>query len=272
MRGAVIKCFAVLVSVASQAGVRRAPPPADDQDVGKYVIFLVALLLAGTASCYDRDVEATLGGLPVVGAIVVPKPAPPAYIATIGTPAANTLPETDVAAWFADEPEADAYDVARWREVTAFVAVMGTPGGFTEACHAVNGAAGSDRAANAKLGALACSSDGSVTQLQQFAAGLLALQGEVALWYRGAPGSSIAAVHARQAAVRLSCDVGLAGRQGLDSAFAGACAAVDPPVSTSSDLPAVFAAIAAAYDAVAAAIAELDPEIDPDPGFFLPPQ
>lgn len=267
-----IKCPPGPVSVASQGDGAAFATPADDYGVGKYVILFVALLLAGTASCYDSDVEATLGGLPVVGAIVAPKPEPPAYIATIGTPAANSLPDADVASWFPGDPEADPYDVTRWREVANSVAVMGTPGGFAEACQKANAAAGADRAANPAVGALACSADGSVTQLQQFAAELLAIQAEVALWYRGAPGSSIAAVHARQAAVRLSCDVGLAGRQAPGSAFANACAAAAVSIDTAADLPSAFASIAAAYDAVAVAIAELDPDIDPEPGFFLPPQ
>ena len=234
--------------------------------MAKFAIFLVALMLVGTGRCYASDIEATVSGLPVVGPMVDPPPGYPAYVDTIGTPAPSGLPEADLSTWFAAD-QADPYDVTLWREVATFVAVMDTPKGFAEACKAAGAAAGTDRASNPALAALACSSDGTVTQLQHFAAGLLALRAEVALWYRGAPGASLGAIEARQGELRLQCEIGVGARQGAGSVYEQACAAALVPAT---DPPALFAAIGTAYTAVAGDIATRDPDIDSEPGYFQP--
>jgi hypothetical protein len=226
-------------------------------------------MLFATARCYNADVEAAVGGVPVVGGILFPARPVPAYIQAIGTPAAANLGEADMAAWF-DPAAEDPYDVARWREVKGFAAHMGTPGGLAEACKRASAAAGADRGTNPELGALACSDNGTVTQLQRFAAQLLAMRAEVALWYRGAPGASIGAVEGLQAQIRLACGYDMVARQGTDSVFGGACATVLGLGEI--DGQQAFTALGEAYRSVAAELARLDPTVEQEPGYFEAPQ
>ncbi|MEX0782162.1 MAG: hypothetical protein WD557_05890 [Dehalococcoidia bacterium] len=237
--------------------------------MGKLLIFVVALSLAGTTRCYSADPEATLAGVPILGAMVATAPQTPAYVETIGTPAASALPEADLATWFQPAEGADPYDVPTWQAIDAFAAHSSTPAGWTELCKAAGAAAGSDRAANPKLGALACSDDGSVTQLQRFAADLLSAQSRVALYLKGAPDTSVAAIQARQSEIRLACTYGAPSRQGGEgSVLAQACTAAQDTAYLHGDAAATFAALGAAYELVANEIARLDPTVDPEPGFF----
>lgn len=232
-------------------------------------MFLVALLLAGTARCYRSDPAATIAGLPIVGAIVNPPPTTPAYVDTIGTPAANPLLETDLATWF-DPAAEDPYDVARWQQIRAFVAAMGTKDGFAEGCKQAATAAGADRAAKPEIGALGCSDDGTITQLQRFAVQELALEAEVVLWYRGVPGASVGAIESRQAEVRLACSYDVVARQGPSSPFAQACALALGTAYREGDAPATLTALGEAYRLTAGELARLDPTIEQEPGYFEP--
>lgn len=233
--------------------------------MAKAGFFALALMLFATARCYNADVEAAVEGVPIVGGILFPPAPVPAYVETIGTPAAANLGEADMAAWF-DAAAEDPYDVARWREIQSFAAHLGTPGGFAEACKKASAAAGADRSANPELGALACSDNGTVTQLQRFAAQLLSMRAEVALWYRGAPGASIAAIEGLQAQVQLACGYDVVARQGADSVFGSACSTVLGLGEI--DGQRAFAALGDAYRAVAGELARLDPTIDQEPGYF----
>lgn len=237
--------------------------------MGKILIFVVALALVGTARCYSADTEDALAGVPVIGAMIAPGPSTPAYVDTIGTPAAAALPETDFTTWFTTDAEADPHDVATWQAIEAFVAHAGTPQGWTEACQKAGSAAGGDRATNLKLAALACSSDGSVTQLQRFAADVLSAQARTALYLKGAPGASVAAIQAKQSEIRLACAYEPATRQsGEGSPVAAACAGALDAAYLSGDPGATFTALGAAYELLANEISRLDPEVDAEPGFF----
>ncbi|MCC7364526.1 MAG: hypothetical protein IT303_09140 [Dehalococcoidia bacterium] len=240
--------------------------------MGKYLVFGVALMLLLTGRCYTADFESAMAGVPIVGAMVSPPAPVPAYVDTIGTPAATTLPEADLATWFADDAE-DPYDVTTWRAIGAFVAVMGTADGFAQACKAAAEAAGGERSANPELAALACSDDGTVTQLQRFAAGVLALQSELVAWYRGAPGASLGAIEARQGEVRLMCGFDIVARQGgAESVYAEACSKALDNAYREGDVLASFEAAAEAYALVAEDIATRDPSVDQEPGYFEEPK
>jgi len=234
-----------------------------------WVFVLLALL--GTARCYNADLVSALGGLPIVGPMVQPPPPVPAYVESIGTPAAATLPEADYAAWFPPEAPADPYTTAIWGQVDAFVPVAGTRAGWAEACKAVGGAAGSDRTANPRLGALACSNDPTVTQMQEFALHVLGAQAAVALWIKGELNGSIGAIQARQAELRVFCAAEVIARQGPASPWAAACEKALDAAYLSGDGPATFAALGEAYLAAATEIARLDPEVDAEPGYFGQP-
>lgn len=229
---------------------------------------LVLLSFFGTARCYNADLADALGGLPIVGPMVQPTQPPPAYIETIGTPAPATLPEADYAAWFPAEAPADPYAVTVWKQVSQFAPIAGTKAGWTEACKAVSAAAGADRAANPRLAALACSSDPTVTQMQQFALHVLGAQASVALWIKGEPDGSVAAIQGRQAELRVFCATGVVGRQGPETPWAEACAKALDAAYATGDGATTFAALGEAYLLAATEIAVLDPDVDQEPGYF----
>jgi hypothetical protein len=234
--------------------------------VGKIVVLLLSLVLFGTAKCYNSDPAAVLGGVPVVGAMVAPPPSVPAYVKAMGTPAPSALPETDFAAWFPAEAT-DPYDAARWTPIAAFLGATHTEAGWTEACKKVSAAAGADRAAKPLLGALACSSDSTVTPLQRFAAKVLEAQAHLALYAKGVPGAGLGAVQGLQGEIRVACLTDVA-RLGPGSPFATVCAKALDTSYLADDLPASFAAFGEAYAAADAEIAHLAPKIDQEPGFF----
>lgn len=237
--------------------------------MGKIGTFLVALALLGTARCYAADPEQALAGLPIVGPIVAPGAATPSYVEAIGTPAAASLPEAPMDAWFQPAADADPLDVATWSAIDAFLGHTTTHANWAEACKQASQAVGAERTANPRLAALACSSDGSVTALQRFAANVLSARARMALFIKGAPGSSIGAIQSRQAEIRLACEVGFVSRQaGAGSPYTEVCAKALDPAYLVGDSPATFAALGEAYDLLAAEIARLDPTVDPEPGFF----
>jgi hypothetical protein len=242
---------------------------ADDLDVVKKGLFaLVLLAFIGTARCYNADLASAFGGLPIVGPIVQPTQPVPAYVKAIGTPAPATLPEADYATWFPAEAPEDPYSAVTWKQVDLFVPIASSTAGWAEACKAVNAIAGTGRAANPKLGALACSADATVTQMQQFAIQVLWTQASIALWMKGELNGSVSAIQARQGEIRVSCATGVVARQGADSPWAEVCAKALDAAYLSGDGPASFAALAEAYLAAATEIARLDPEIDGEPGYF----
>lgn len=238
--------------------------------MGKVLYLIVLFSLLGTARCYNADLAASLSTVPVVGPMISPPPAPPpAYVAAIGTPAATTLPEIDFKKWFPTDPAADPLDPVMWAAIRDFVSTARTEAGWTEACKKVTAAAGADRAAAANLGPLACSADPSVTNVQGFATAILAIQAEVALWVKGAPGSSIGAIQGKQGELRLLCSADSLRRQGTpDGPFAQACAKALETAYMAGDGKATFTAVSEGYTLVAAEIATRDPKIAPDPAFF----
>jgi len=236
--------------------------------VGKYLTLLLGFVLLSTARCYGADLEASLGGLPIVGPMVAPVASQPAYITAIGTPAAAAPPETDLATFFPAEA-ADPYDVARWSAVRAFLATAHTQAGWTEVCKKAAAAAGADRAASPPLGALACSNDGSVTAMQQFAVKVFEAQASLALYIKGAPGAGQSAVQGLQGEIRVICTTGILGRQGgASSPWGLACAAALDTAYLSGDAPATFKKLGEAYTSAATLLAAADATIDDAPGYF----
>lgn len=257
--------------------LRNTPPPipADDHDVGKFALLGVAGLLCLMAPLYSADFAGALGGLPVVGAMVSPPPPTPKYANSIGKAAPASLPESDMKKWFA--PAADGstepYVVETWQAIAAFAANAGTRDGWAEACKKATAAAGADRAAEPLLGALACSTDGTVTALQRFAVHVLAMRAQTALFLRGVPGASLAAIQARQGELRLDCAVDLVGRLGGPAAaFGQACAKALQTAYLAADAPATFTTLGEAYATVATEIAKRDPKTAPEPSYFETPQ
>lgn len=237
--------------------------------VKKALFALILLSFLGTARCYNADLAAAFGSLPIVGPMVQPPEAAPAYLKTVGTPAPSALPESDPAAWFPAEAPADPYSAPLWRDIKLFATIAQTQLGWTEACKKVAGVAGEDRAANPKLGALACSSDPTVTQFQQFAVHLLAAQASLALWIKGETDGSQAAVQARQAEIRVFCTTSVVARQGpAETPWSQACAKALDASYLQGDGPATFTALGEAYSLVAAEIARIDPKVAQEPGYF----
>ena len=230
---------------------------------------VVALALLGSAKCYNADLAASLAGVPVVGAMVSPPPAVPAYVNAIGTEAPSSLPSSDLKTWFPTDTTADPYDPTMWTAVRDFLANTGTQAGFSEACKKATDAAGGDRSASPALGALACSADPSVTALQAFPLAILAIRAEVALWVKGAPGSSIGAIQARQSELRLLCTTDTHLRLGGPTGpFGDACTKALDTSYLTGDAAATFTATGDAYTAVAAEIAKRDPKTAAAPTYF----
>jgi len=171
-----------------------------------------------------------------------------------------------VAAWFADDPEADPYDPARWREIDSVVGEAFTQAGWSAVCAAATEATGAAREDEPLAGALACSSVAAVTELQETAARVLLVQASVALWIRGAPGYEAGTIEARQAAVRHACEVGVVARDG--TVPAEACALALDAAWRDGDAPATFEAAGEAYALLAEAIAARDGETAPEPVFY----
>ncbi len=237
--------------------------------VKKALFALILLAFLGTARCYNADLAAAFGAVPIVGAMVQPPDAAPAYLKAVGTPAPSTLPESDPATWFPAEPPADPYNAALWRDIKLFATIAQTQQGWTDACKKISGAVGEDRTANPKLGALACSSDPTVTQFQQFAVHLLATQASLALWVKGETDGTLAAVQARQGELRVLCTTSVVARQGPpDTAWSKACAKGLDASYLKGDGPTTFTALGDAYALVAAEIVKLDPKVAQEPGYF----
>ncbi|MEO8541531.1 MAG: hypothetical protein ABI577_17445 [bacterium] len=238
----------------------------------KGLFALVLLAFLGTAKCQNADLAAALGGVPIVGAMIQPPATTPAYLKAVGTPAPSALPESDLTTWFPAEAPTDPYNAKLWGDINLFTTIAQTQLGWTEACKKVDTVAGTDRAASPKLGALACSSDPTVTQFQQFAVQLLGTQANLALWMKGELSGSTSAIHARQAELRVFCTTSVVARQGLpETPWSQACSKAMDASYLSGDGPASFTALGDAYALVATEIAKLDPEIDPEPGYFGSP-
>lgn len=237
--------------------------------VKKALFALILLAFLGTARCYNADLASAFGAVPIVGAMVQPPDAAPAYLKAVGTPAPSTLPESDPTTWFPAEKPADPYSAALWRDIKLFATISQTQLGWTDACKKIAGVTGEDRTANPKLGALACSSDPTVTQFQQFAVHLLATQASLALWIRGETDGSLAAIQSRQAELRVFCTTSVVARQGLpETPWSQACAKGLDAAYLKGDGPTTFNALGDAYALVATEIAKLDPKVSQEPGYF----
>ncbi len=232
------------------------------------LIGVVFLALLGTARCYNADLATSLAGVPVVGPMISPPPTTPGYVASIGSAAPTTLPETDPRTWFPTDATADPTAPATWTAIRDFLSNTGTQAGWAEVCKKISEAAGADRAAS-PLGALACSADPSVTALQPFAAAVLAARAEVALWLKGAPGSSTGAIQARQGELRMLCAPEALRRLGGETGpFGQACTKALDTTYLTGDGALTFAALGEAYTLIAAELATRDPKIAPEPAFF----
>jgi len=235
--------------------------------VNKALWGLLLLSLLGTARCANADFAAAIGGMPFVGPMVVPQPTTPAYLEAIGTPAPAALPEVDFAVWFAEDPAPNAAASETWQQMDLVAVAGATESGWAEVCKKAGAAAGADRAAAPLPGALACSSDATVTQMQRFALELLGLRAAVGLWMRG--DRPIAAIQARQGQVRITCSAHVIARQGPgENPWTQACALALDGSYLAGDGPATLDAVIAAYVAAAGEIARLDPEVDAEPGYF----
>ena len=230
---------------------------------------LVALSLLATSKCYNADLAQSLSGVPIVGAMIAPPAAVPAYVDTIGTPAPTSLPDTDPKTWFPTDATADPYNPTTWTAIRDFLANTGNEAGFTEACKKITDAVGADRTSEPVLGALACSEDPSVTALQAFPLALLSLQAEVALWLKDAPGLSIGAIEARQGELQLLCTGDTILRLGgATGPFGNACTKGLDASYLSGDGATTFTAVGAAYAEVATEIAKRDPKTAAQPAYF----
>jgi hypothetical protein len=233
--------------------------------VGRIGILATLLALITAARCYSANWDAAVASLPFPQAAT----SAPASLASIGKSAAPSVPDTDFTKWFSTDPAVDPYDPAIWTAITAVAATAGNQAGWTAVCAKVGGAAGSDRTANPRLGALGCSDAPAVTALQQFAVDLLAAQASVALWIDHAPDASVPAITSRQAQVRMDCD----------TLVPGLGAAAVPPLSTactgalntaylSGDGNTTFTALGDAYALIAGEIARQSPKVAQSPVYF----
>jgi hypothetical protein len=251
----------------------------------KLAVGALGALLLGLVGLYTADFS---GGIPFLTPEAVPTT--PSYVEAIGTPAPVELPEVDMSTWFVEpdaageevveesaeepgegelEPAVDPYDPVKWQQIAGFLEHVRSQSGWAEGCAIATGAAGADRTAAPLVGALACSDIASVTLVQQFAAGVLAAQAELALWIRGVPGRSPAGVEARQGELRLMCSVDVIAREGEQaSTYAQACALALDASYRSGDAPATFAALGEAYALAAADIAARDATTDEEPGYY----
>ncbi|OAI39878.1 hypothetical protein AYO38_06805 [bacterium SCGC AG-212-C10] len=235
--------------------------------MAKILVLAVAFMLMGTARCFGSDAEVSIPFLSSTPAV-----APPASIASIGTPAAITLPEGDYASWFPLGGGADGRDPLNptlWAPIHEFASAAGTASGWAEACKKMTAVAGPDRAAAPEPGALACSDDPSVGRVQKFALQLLATRAATALWMRGAPGHGSAGIQAHLGQLRLLCGIDVIAREGgVSGPYGSACSSVLGSAKLTEGGDALFAALGAAYATVAAEIARRDPTVDPEAGTF----
>lgn len=197
---------------------------------------------------------------------LAPQATPPAALASLGTPAPPPEPSAQVAAVFAPPEGRDPLAPDLWRPTSSLLAAMGTPTGWAALCQAFTTATGPDRTVAPLPGALACSSDPSLLPVQRLAALLLDAKAQLALWLRGAPGSSLAAVTARQAAIRTACSL-LPETRTPNSPAALACAQALARDLTSQEPDASLAALDGAYATLADFIAARDPTTAAEPAF-----
>ena len=236
--------------------------------MGKVVFALVLVMFLGTARCYNADFAGAAAGLPIVGAMVQPQATTPAYVKAIGTAAPSKLPAADLSKWFpANAP--DPYDPVMWASVRDVLAFSGTQAGFAEVCKLASTAAGANRTAHAEVGAIACSADPSVTGEQPFAIKLLQARAELALWVKGAPGSSVQAIGGIQGEIVVLCGGDAIARNGgATSPFGQACAKAADTAYLQGDAKTTFTALGDAFTLIAGDIATKDPKVASQPAFF----
>jgi len=228
--------------------------------VAKVGFGILALLATLPAFLYAVD----WGGLELP--FLSPGPTPPSSLAVLGTPAPPPEAAVDVAALFAPPEGADPLSPGTWAPAAQLLAAAGTRVGWKALCQAFGAAAGADRSAAPLPGALGCSADASLLPLQRLAALVLEAKAQLALWLRSAPGSSSAAVAARQAAIRNAC-AALPEAQDAASAAAEACRLARDSAYLTGDPAATLARLDEAYAALADLIARRDPTLAPEPAF-----
>jgi hypothetical protein len=229
---------------------------------------LMLLSFVATARCYHTDFASAVGGLPVVGAMVVPPPKTPAYIEAIGRPApVDALPDPQVETWWPANPEDATSTLSQAR--TWLVAAQ-TPAGWAALCGAASRAVGAERTVEpVQLAGLACSDEPTVTRLQLFAVLVLRLDPETQLYLAGAPGSSRADIESTLAQIRVECTAGYASRALFVPAVGVACALPDAPgAGRDGDAVAFLQDVVDTYQALAETIVELSPKTAAEPTFF----
>jgi len=233
--------------------------------VGKIGILVTFLALISAMRCYSANWDDAAAALPFGQAVA----SAPASLASIGKPAAPSIPDTDFKKWFSTDPSADPYAPTVWAEIAAVTATAGNQAGWTAVCGKISAAAGADRTASPALGALACSDAPAVTAIQQFAVDLLAEQAAIALWIDHAPDASIPGITSRQGQVRLDCATLVVVAATVPaSPFAGACTRVADTAYLAGDAQTTFKAIGDAYALVAGEIARQSPAIVGEPVYF----
>ncbi len=229
---------------------------------------LLLLSFVATARCYQTDFAAAVGGLPVVGAMVIPPPTTPAYIESIGTPTPlDAMPDPGVETWWPENPE----DVQSTRsQARTWLVAASTPSGWAALCGAATRAVGADRAVEpVQLAGLACSDDPSVTRLQLFAVLVLRLDPETQLYLDGAAGSSRADIESTLAQIRVECGAGYASRAVFVPAVLGACGLPGSPKAPArGGAVGLFPEVVDTYRALAEAVVEASPKTAPEPAFF----
>ena len=233
--------------------------------MGRLGILATLLALITATRCYSANWDSAVAALPFTQSAA----SAPASLASIGKSAAPSLPDSDFKKWFSTDPAADPYDPLVWADIASATATAGNQAGWAAVCAKVGAAAGSDRAANPALAALACSDAPAVTALQQFAVDVLAAQAAVALWIDHAPDASVPAIASRQAQVRLDCGTFiLAAGASAGSPFSAACAKAADTAYLSGDGKTTFTALGDAYALVAGEIARQSPKVAQAPVYF----
>ncbi len=233
--------------------------------MGRIGILTTLLALIAAARCYSANWDDAFAALPFAQTAA----SAPASLASIGKPAAPSVPDTDFKKWFSTDPAADPYDPAVWSAIASITATAGNQAGWTEVCKKVGTAVGADRTASSALGALACSDAPAVTAIQGFAVDVLAAQAAVALWIDHAPDASTAAIASRQAQVRLDCGtLVLASQAGTGAPFSDACKKAADTAYLAGDVKTTFTVLGDAYALVAGEIARQSPKVAQDPVYF----
>ncbi len=154
--------------------------------MGKSPIIAVALLLFGVFRLQSADLAAFADSLPIGAAPASATTSTCEGVVADGEQTQDVIP--DISFWFDQDAEADALAAALWTPVEEFLTDAEGAAGWTAICVAATAVTVADRSADPLPGALTCSQDATVTELQQLSVAILRTQASTALWLRGVPG------------------------------------------------------------------------------------